>query len=93
MEETRRFARRLDTEGVRDVACTSHIKRAHFPDIDIHELAGRREAAQSVLGISDKVARVFQGMLLFFVLGCDTLILYRIRIVTGLGAPRTEEAH
>jgi simple sugar transport system permease protein len=51
------------------------------------------EAAQSVLGISDKVARVFQGMLLFFVLGCDTLILYRIRIVTGLGAPRAEEAH
>ena len=41
MEETRRFARRLDAEGVRDVACTSHIKRAHFPGIDIHELAGR----------------------------------------------------
>ena len=30
--------------------------------------------------MSDKVARVFQGMLLFFVLGCDTLIHYRIRI-------------
>ena len=42
------------------------------------------EAAQSALGISDKVARVFQGMLLFFVLGCDTLIHYRIRLV---GAP------
>lgn len=47
------------------------------------------EAAQSVLGISDKVARVFQGMLLFFVLGCDTLIHYRIRLV-GLGASRTK---
>jgi simple sugar transport system permease protein len=33
------------------------------------------------LGISDKLARVFQGMLLFFVLACDTLIHYRIRLV------------
>jgi simple sugar transport system permease protein len=49
------------------------------------------EAAQSVLGISDKVARVFQGMLLFFVLGCDTLIHYRIRLV-GLGAPKPQVA-
>lgn len=39
------------------------------------------EAAQSSLGVSDKLARVFQGMLLFFVLGCDTLIHYRIRIM------------
>jgi general nucleoside transport system permease protein len=38
------------------------------------------EAAQTGLGISDKIARVFQGMLLFFILACDTLILYRIRI-------------
>ncbi|MCI5076455.1 ABC transporter permease [Oricola sp.] len=38
------------------------------------------EAAQISLGVSDKVARVFQGMLLFFVLGCDTLIHYRIRV-------------
>ena len=39
------------------------------------------EAAQISIGVSDKVARVFQGMLLFFVLGCDTLIHYRIRLV------------
>ena len=57
------------------------------------------EAVQSVLGLSDKVARVFQGMLLFFVLGCDTLIHYRIRLV-GLApatkldtTPKLEEAH
>jgi len=31
--------------------------------------------------------RAFQGMLLFFVLACDTLIHYRIRIV---GAPATK---
>jgi len=41
------------------------------------------EAAQISLQISDKTARVFQGMLLFFVLGCDTLIHYRIRLVLG----------
>jgi ABC-type uncharacterized transport system permease subunit len=48
------------------------------------------EAVQSALGVSDKVARVFQGMLLFFVLGCDTLINYRVRFVgttTGPPAP------
>src|SRR5690606_30167563 len=39
------------------------------------------EAAQISLGITDKAARVFQGMLLFFVLAADTLIPYRIRIV------------
>jgi len=39
------------------------------------------EAAQVALGVSDKAARVFQGMLLFFVLASDTLILYRIRFV------------
>ena len=38
------------------------------------------EAAQVTLGISDKIARVFQGILLFFVLACDTLILYRVRL-------------
>lgn len=50
------------------------------------------EAAQTALGISDKVARVFQGMLLFFVLGCDTLIHYRIRLVGLTVAPKVEEA-
>ncbi len=44
------------------------------------------EAAQISIGLSDKVARVFQGMLLFFVLACDTLIHYRIRFKT---APQT----
>jgi simple sugar transport system permease protein len=37
------------------------------------------EAAQVSLGVSDKIAKVFQGILLFFILACDTLILYRIR--------------
>jgi general nucleoside transport system permease protein len=37
------------------------------------------EAAQVSLGIPDKIAKVFQGVLLFFILACDTLILYRIK--------------
>ena len=39
------------------------------------------EAVQSALGVSNKIASVIQGLLLFFVLACDTLILYRIRVV------------
>jgi len=45
------------------------------------------ESAQIALGISEKITRVFQGMLLFFVLACDTLILYRFRLVRS--APAT----
>jgi ABC-type uncharacterized transport system permease subunit len=37
------------------------------------------EAAHVSLGLSDRIAKVFQGILLFFILGCDTLILYRFR--------------
>ena len=47
------------------------------------------EAAQISIGLPDKVARVFQGFLLFFVLACDTLIHYRVRLVTAVKA-RTE---
>ncbi|MBD8663065.1 ABC transporter permease [Rhizobium sp. CFBP 8752] len=43
------------------------------------------EAAQLSIGISDKVSRVFQGLLLFFVLSCDTLIHYRIRLIFAGG--------
>ncbi len=42
------------------------------------------EAAQISMGFSDKVARVFQGLLLFFVLGCDTLIHYRLRLIASV---------
>jgi simple sugar transport system permease protein len=41
------------------------------------------EAAQVALGISDKIARVFQGILLFYILACDTMILYRLKLVPG----------
>jgi simple sugar transport system permease protein len=39
------------------------------------------EAAQVTLGISDKIAKVFQGILLFFILACDSFILYRLRFI------------
>ena len=38
------------------------------------------EEAQIALGISDRASRVFQGLILFFVLACDTLMNYRIRM-------------
>ncbi len=43
------------------------------------------EAAQATLGVSDKIVRVFQGILLVSILACDTLIVYRIRIVARIG--------
>ncbi len=39
------------------------------------------EGAQIALGISDQTTAVFQGMLLFYVLACDTLIYYRLKAV------------
>ena len=39
------------------------------------------ESAQVALGISDKTARVFQGILLFYILACDSLILYRLKLI------------
>ena len=38
------------------------------------------EGAQITLGLSAKTAQVFQGTLLFFILACDTLIRYRLKL-------------
>jgi ABC-type uncharacterized transport system permease subunit len=55
------------------------------------------EGVQITYGVSDQIGRVFQGMLLFFVLACDTLIFYRIRIIRSAAAaapaPAPEAAH
>jgi simple sugar transport system permease protein len=51
------------------------------------------EAAQISLGLSSKTAQVFQGMLLFFVLACDTFILYRVRFVRSPRAHVSGVAH
>lgn len=61
LEDTIRFARRLDAEGVRDVATTSHIKRAHFPRVDVTQLAERRKAVQSALDAEGIDVRLHPG--------------------------------
>ena len=50
------------------------------------------EAAQISIGVSDKVVRAFQGMLLFFVLASDTLIHYQVRIAATKPAAQAMEA-
>jgi simple sugar transport system permease protein len=48
------------------------------------------EAVQSGLGVSARMAQVLQGVLLFYVLACDSLIFYRVRLVrapAASGAP------
>lgn len=47
------------------------------------------EQAQQYLNLPSAIANVFQGMLLFFLLGADVLIAYRIR---WLSASKTSEA-
>jgi simple sugar transport system permease protein len=44
------------------------------------------ENAQIMLRLPLDVTRVMQGMLLFYVLACDTLLLYRPRLVRGAAA-------
>jgi general nucleoside transport system permease protein len=38
------------------------------------------ELAQSRLGLSKSLTGVFQGLLLFALLACDTLIAYRVKL-------------
>ncbi|WP_146301030.1 ABC transporter permease [Nitratireductor mangrovi] len=49
------------------------------------------EAAQIEIGVTDKTVRAFQGMLLFFVLACDTLIHYQVRLVRPAPAAAPEK--
>ena len=51
------------------------------------------ESAQVSLGVSDKIARVFQGAILVFVLACDVFIRYRLHLLPARRqAARAEEA-
>jgi len=45
------------------------------------------EGAQISMKIPLDLTKVFQGILLFYVLACDSLILYRIRLITSLRKP------
>jgi protein-tyrosine phosphatase len=56
-----RYARRLDAAAIRDVACTTHIKRAHFPRVDVFELADRRAEAQRAIDAEGLDVRLHPG--------------------------------
>jgi protein-tyrosine phosphatase len=61
MDETLRHARRLHAEGVRDVACTPHVKRTHFPGVVLEELADRRAEAQREIDADGLGVRLHPG--------------------------------
>jgi len=46
------------------------------------------DAAQIDLGMPNAVTGIFQGILLFFLLACDILILFRVRVVSAPRARR-----
>jgi simple sugar transport system permease protein len=39
------------------------------------------EQAQQYLNLPSSISKVFQGMLLFFLLGSDVLLQYRVRLM------------
>jgi simple sugar transport system permease protein len=45
------------------------------------------EGAQIALHVPLDLTKVFQGILLFYVLACDSLILHRVRLVAAPGRP------
>ena len=45
------------------------------------------ELAQSRMGLPKSITGVFQGLLLFSLLGCDTLIAYRLRLAKAITMP------
>lgn len=61
LEETLRHARRLDAEGVHDVACTPHVKRGQFPGIDLGALAELRIRAQRAIDAEGLRVRLHPG--------------------------------
>jgi protein-tyrosine phosphatase len=56
-----RHARRLDADGVRDVACTPHVKAAAFPRVPLDELAGRRATLQAAIDAAGLGVRLHRG--------------------------------
>jgi protein-tyrosine phosphatase len=59
--ETLAHARRLQAEGVRDVACTPHVKRADFPFVEIGALAELRRRTQAMLDEAGLLVRLHRG--------------------------------
>jgi simple sugar transport system permease protein len=45
------------------------------------------ETAQITMKVSTDFTKVFQGILLFYVLACDSLIIYRVRLIQSVPKP------
>jgi protein-tyrosine phosphatase len=60
LSESLNFARRLDAEGVRDVAATPHIKHAHHP-FDLERLAPLRAALQQTIDAEGLAVTIHRG--------------------------------
>ena len=54
-------ARRLDRAGVRDVACTPHVKADAFPGVDIHSLGERVRHLQHAIDAEGLDVRLHPG--------------------------------
>jgi len=61
LTETVAFARRLDAAGVRDVACTTHVKREDFPGVRVESLSAARAAAQEAVSAAGLDVRLHAG--------------------------------
>lgn len=61
LDDALAHARRLSAEGVRDVACTPHVKASVFPSVDLDELAGRVAALQAAVDAEGLKVRLHQG--------------------------------
>lgn len=60
-DDTLRHARRLHAEGVRDVACTPHVKRDEFPDVAVREIVERVAHAQRRIAAAGLAIRLHPG--------------------------------
>jgi protein-tyrosine phosphatase len=61
LDEALTHARRLDAEGVRDVACTPHVKSDLFPGVVVGELADRRAELQAAIAAEGLRVRLHPG--------------------------------
>jgi protein-tyrosine phosphatase len=60
-DDTLAYAVRLAAQGVRDVACTPHVKRAEFPLVHIGELAALRRRTQAMIDEAGLPVRLHGG--------------------------------
>jgi simple sugar transport system permease protein len=51
------------------------------------------ENAEIAIKVPLDLTKVFQGILLFYVLGCDSLIVYRVRLLRTAAEPVNQPAH